>query len=63
MATITSNGTGGGNWGTGSTWNGGVVPADDDAIWIHDTWDNATIRLRDRYKKPIQQYSSYRRQA
>ena len=37
-------------------------PADDDAIWIHDTWDNATIRLRDRYKKPIQQFSSYRRQ-
>jgi len=36
-------------------------PADDDAIWIHDTWDNATIRLRDRYKKPIQQFSSYRR--
>ena len=38
-------------------------PADDDAIWIHDPWDNATIRLRDRYKKPIQQYSSYRRRA
>lgn len=36
-------------------------PADDDAIWIHDPWDNATIRLRDRYKKPIQQFSSYRR--
>lgn len=38
-------------------------PADDDAIWIHDPWDNLTIRLRDRYKKPIQQLSSYRRQA
>lgn len=38
-------------------------PADDDAIWIHDPWDNLTIRLRDRYKKPIQQFSSYRRQA
>lgn len=37
-------------------------PADDDAIWIHDPWDNLTIRLRDRYKKPIQQFSSYRRQ-
>jgi len=36
-------------------------PADDDAIWIHDPWDNSTIRLRDRYKKPIQQFSSYRR--
>lgn len=36
-------------------------PADDDAIWIHDPWDNLTIRLRDRYKKPIQQLSSYRR--
>ena len=39
------------------------TPVDDDAIWIHDPWDNATIRLRDRYKKPIQQYSSYRRRA
>jgi GH25 family lysozyme M1 (1,4-beta-N-acetylmuramidase) len=38
-------------------------PADDDAIWIHDPWDNLTIRLRDRYKKPILQFSSYRRQA
>ena len=38
-------------------------PADDDAIWIHDPWDNLTIRLRDRYKKPIQQFSSYRRNA
>ena len=36
---------------------------DDGAIWIHDPWDNSTIRLRDRYKKPIQQFSSYRRQA
>ena len=36
-------------------------PADDDAIWIHDPWDNVTVRLRDRYKKPIQQFSSYRR--
>jgi len=37
-------------------------PVDDGAIWIHDPWDNVTIRLRDRYKKPIQQLSSYRRQ-
>ena len=36
-------------------------PVDDGAIWIHDPWDNSTIRLRDRYKKPIQQFSSYRR--
>ena len=36
-------------------------PVDDGAIWIHDPWDNMTIRLRDRYKKPIQQFSSYRR--
>lgn len=36
-------------------------PIDDGAIWIHDPWDNSTIRLRDRYKKPIQQFSSYRR--
>ena len=38
-------------------------PVDDDAIWIHDPWDNVTVRLRDRYKKPIQQFSSYRRAA
>lgn len=38
-------------------------PTDDGAIWIHDPWDNSTIRLRDRYKKPIQQFSSYRRSA
>jgi GH25 family lysozyme M1 (1,4-beta-N-acetylmuramidase) len=37
-------------------------PVDDGAIWIHDPWDNVTIRLRDRYKKPIQQFSSYRKQ-
>jgi hypothetical protein len=36
-------------------------PIDDGAIWIHDPWDNSTIRLRDRYKKPIPQFSSYRR--
>lgn len=34
MATITSNGTGGGNWGTGSTWVGGAVPADNDTVVI-----------------------------
>ncbi len=26
MATISSNGTGGGDWSAGATWNGGVVP-------------------------------------
>jgi len=36
-------------------------PTDDGAIWIHDPWDNVTIKLRDRYKKPIQQFSSYHR--
>lgn len=34
MPTITSNGTGGGNWGTGSTWVGGVVPANNDTVVI-----------------------------
>ena len=36
-------------------------PIDDGAIWIHDPWDNVTTKLRDRYKKPIQQFSSYKR--
>ena len=34
MATITSNGTGGGAWSAGATWAGGVKPADDDAVTI-----------------------------
>lgn len=34
MATITSNGTGGGNWGTAATWAGGVAPVDDDTVVI-----------------------------
>lgn len=34
MATITSNGTGGGVWTTGSTWVGGVKPANNDAVVI-----------------------------
>lgn len=34
MATITSNGTGGGLWSAPSTWNGGVVPVDDDTVVI-----------------------------
>jgi hypothetical protein len=37
------------------------IPSDDGVIWIHDPWDNWTGRLRDRYIKPIQQFSSYRR--
>lgn len=33
MATITSNGTGGGNWSSGASWSGGVAPGSaDDAI-------------------------------
>jgi hypothetical protein len=34
MATKTSNGTGGGNWGTAATWAGGVAPVDDDTVVI-----------------------------
>ena len=34
MATITSNGTGGGNWTAGATWAGGVKPANGDAVVI-----------------------------
>ncbi len=34
MATITSNGTGGGAWSQGTTWQGGAVPADGDAVVI-----------------------------
>jgi len=34
MATITSNGTGGGDWSTGSTWDGGTVPGDGDRAII-----------------------------
>jgi len=40
MATIQSNGTGGGNWSSGSSWNGGVMPAvgvDDAVILNGDT--------------------------
>lgn len=32
MATITSNGTGGGNWATGATWVGGVKPGNTDSV-------------------------------
>lgn len=34
MATITSNGTGGGLWSATATWNGGAVPVDDDTVVI-----------------------------
>lgn len=34
MATITSNATGGGNWGTTGTWSGSVVPVDNDTVVI-----------------------------
>lgn len=34
MATITSNGTGGGLWSAGATWNGGAVPVDNDTVVI-----------------------------
>lgn len=34
MATITSNGTGGGLWSAGATWAGGSVPVDNDAVVI-----------------------------
>lgn len=33
----------------------------DNQIWIFDPWDNQLVRLRDRYKKAIQQFTSYRR--
>jgi len=32
VATITSNGTGGGNWATGATWVGGVKPGNTDSV-------------------------------
>ena len=31
---IESNGSGGGNWNLGGSWNGGVVPSDSDSITI-----------------------------
>lgn len=34
MPTKTSNGTGGGLWGDGATWVGGVIPADQDTVVI-----------------------------
>lgn len=41
MATITSNGTGGGDWSTGSTWVGGVAPTGTDDVVI-DVGDTVT---------------------
>lgn len=52
MATISSNGTGGGNWSSGSSWTGGVAPISvDDAIILGgdtitlDTLTNACTNL------------------
>lgn len=36
MATIASNGTGGGNWSAGATWNGGSVPTSADIALLKD---------------------------
>lgn len=36
MATITSNGTGGGDWSAGASWTGGVAPAGTDSVVIAD---------------------------
>lgn len=33
----------------------------DGQLWIFDPWDGVLIRLRDRYKKGIQQFTSYRK--
>lgn len=35
--TITSNGTGGGEWGSPATWQGGIVPDDADTVVLRDT--------------------------
>ncbi len=42
-ATITSNGTGGGNWNTGASWSGGTAPGIADDVVITST-DVITIR-------------------
>jgi len=39
------------------------VPRNDGQLWIYDPWDGQLVRFRDRYKKPVQQFTSYRRQA
>ncbi len=43
-------------------WINSVNRGDGD-LWVHDPWTNEIIRLRDKYKKPIQQFTSYRRLA
>lgn len=35
----------------------------DGQLWIFDPWDNQLVRLRDRYKKPLQQFTAYKRVA
>lgn len=42
MAVISSNGTGGGNWLTGASWNGGVAPVSGDS-YIIVTGDTITV--------------------
>jgi hypothetical protein len=42
MAVRTSNGTGGGNYGTGATWSGGVAPVEGDSVIIAST-DTVTV--------------------
>jgi hypothetical protein len=41
-ATVTSNGTGGGDWGIGATWSGGSVPGNNDTVIIA-SGDTVTI--------------------
>ena len=41
-AAITSNGTGGGNWNSASTWAGGIVPGNGDTVTIANG-DTVTI--------------------
>lgn len=45
-ATITSNGTGGGNWDVGASWTGGTAPSDTDDVTIA-TGDTITITMNE----------------
>lgn len=42
MATRTSNGTGGGDWSSGSSWAGGIAPVDNDTVVVAAT-DTITV--------------------